>query len=116
MIFRDIYAPQESPVSPFFIVKHVQTSLKFVTLNNFTRPWGASSSILVSAVNFSRGVKRQIAHSTVKIFGNFLAPEPWQFCSDFLFGPNYEVIRCYFELNILENSSNGAMIYFDFGA
>ena len=27
-------------------------------------------------VIFSRGVKRQMAHSTVKSMGNFLAPEP----------------------------------------
>ena len=51
----------------------------------------------------SRGAKRQTAHSTVKGLGNFLVLEPRQFCSDFLFEPNYIGICCYLESNIPES-------------
>ena len=68
------------------------------------------------STNSSRGVKRQVAQSTVNGLDKFLAPEPWQFCSDFLFGANNIGIRCYFELNITENVPNRAMVCFDFGA
>ena len=78
--------------------------------------WAGARHALYAARTLSRGGKRQIAHSTVKSMGNFLAPEPWQFGSDFLFGQNHKEIHCYFELNILKNISNRAMIYFNFGA
>ena len=66
-------------------------------------------AIFTSSSSFSRGAKRQRARSTVKGLGNFLVLKPGQFCSDFLFGPNYMGICCYFESDNSESIFNRAL-------